>query len=198
MKCPVCDQETSSMCCPSCGFDASRDYGQHPTFGPVAGVSSAAALRRDWLMPKQELHEQIESLLTVLLAVQYRKIITASPDLRNAKRRIQQLEQELAAERKSNIRYRTECMNLEITLRQENLERSRQVQRLEHQLTEKAHVSQESDKVLNALNNRLKILEQRLRDAQAENTSLRQQNQRLQKTLESTQSKNAFPRFFKR
>ena len=45
MKCPVCDQENSSMLCPRCGFDASRDYEKYPTLGVIPSVS---ALRRQW------------------------------------------------------------------------------------------------------------------------------------------------------
>ena len=45
MKCPVCDNIHTSMVCPKCGFDSSRDYGRYPTFGVVGKVPSAAALR---------------------------------------------------------------------------------------------------------------------------------------------------------
>lgn len=45
MKCPVCDNVNTSMVCPRCGFDSSRDYGKYPTFGPVGRVTSVSGLR---------------------------------------------------------------------------------------------------------------------------------------------------------
>ena len=47
MRCPVCDKENSTLLCPDCGFDASRDYEKYPTFGPVEGFKPASALRRE-------------------------------------------------------------------------------------------------------------------------------------------------------
>ena len=46
VKCPVCDQLNTSMLCPHCGFDASRDYENYPTFGIVDNAVSATALRQ--------------------------------------------------------------------------------------------------------------------------------------------------------
>ena len=48
MKCPVCDKVNTSMLCPNCGFDSSRDYGKYPTFGPVANMLSASALQKKY------------------------------------------------------------------------------------------------------------------------------------------------------
>lgn len=47
MKCPVCDNVNTSMLCPNCGFDSSRDYGRYPTFGPVKQLDSASELRKE-------------------------------------------------------------------------------------------------------------------------------------------------------
>ena len=47
MKCPVCDQENPSMLCPRCGFDASRDYEKHPTFGFVGNVPAISARQEE-------------------------------------------------------------------------------------------------------------------------------------------------------
>ena len=46
MKCPVCDNENTSMLCPRCGFDASRDYGKYPTLGTVGPIPSVSALQK--------------------------------------------------------------------------------------------------------------------------------------------------------
>ena len=45
MKCPVCDSPLNASLC-SCGYDASRDYALHPTFGPVRGAASVSGLRQ--------------------------------------------------------------------------------------------------------------------------------------------------------
>ncbi len=48
MKCPVCDNIHTSMVCPKCGFDSSRDYERYPTFGMVGRGPSASGLREQW------------------------------------------------------------------------------------------------------------------------------------------------------
>ncbi|MBQ2920011.1 MAG: hypothetical protein IJE58_02410 [Oscillospiraceae bacterium] len=48
MKCPVCDQENSTLLCSQCGFDASRDYARYPSFGPVSRMPSVSAKRKQW------------------------------------------------------------------------------------------------------------------------------------------------------
>ena len=47
MKCPVCDSLNTSMLCPRCGFDVSRDYTRYPTFGIVPSAATASSLRRE-------------------------------------------------------------------------------------------------------------------------------------------------------
>lgn len=48
MKCPVCDQENTTMLCTRCGFDSSHNYGQYPTLAPVKRTPSISARRRQW------------------------------------------------------------------------------------------------------------------------------------------------------
>lgn len=48
MKCPVCGNINTSMVCPKCGFDSSRDYERYPTFGMVGRVPSTSGLRDQW------------------------------------------------------------------------------------------------------------------------------------------------------
>ncbi|MBQ8355426.1 MAG: BspA family leucine-rich repeat surface protein [Oscillospiraceae bacterium] len=47
MKCPVCDNLNTSVLCPRCGFDASRDYEKYPTFGIVGNAPAISALREE-------------------------------------------------------------------------------------------------------------------------------------------------------
>ena len=60
MKCPVCDKIHTSMVCPKCGFDSSRDYGRYPTFGVVGKVPAVSALRREW----EQKQDQKETVVT--------------------------------------------------------------------------------------------------------------------------------------
>lgn len=56
MKCPVCDKRNTSMLCPNCGFDSSRDFERHPTLGASVRGTSVSALRQEWqnrLVPEE-------------------------------------------------------------------------------------------------------------------------------------------------
>ena len=48
MKCPVCDKQNTSMLCPRCGFDSSRNFERHPTLGASVRGMSVSALRQEW------------------------------------------------------------------------------------------------------------------------------------------------------
>lgn len=48
MNCPICDSTMVGARCPECGYDATRDYGLHPTFSPLpGGIPTPARLRAD-------------------------------------------------------------------------------------------------------------------------------------------------------
>lgn len=47
VRCPVCDRENTSMLCPQCGFDSSKDYGKYPTLSPVGKSTAVSVLRQD-------------------------------------------------------------------------------------------------------------------------------------------------------
>ena len=48
MKCPVCGKINTSMLCPQCGFDSSRDYGKYPTFGIPGRTPAVSAKQKQW------------------------------------------------------------------------------------------------------------------------------------------------------
>lgn len=54
MKCPVCDNVNTSMLCPRCGFDSSKDYGKYPTFGPVGNIPPVSGLRKRYLKKQKK------------------------------------------------------------------------------------------------------------------------------------------------
>lgn len=48
MNCPICNSSMRASPCPECGYDASRDYGLHPTFSPLpGGIPAPSRLRAD-------------------------------------------------------------------------------------------------------------------------------------------------------
>lgn len=102
MKCPVCDRENSTMLCPQCGFDASRDYERYPSFCAVSSRPSVSAMRRDWYMQDQEKLDQISALLSALLAVRYLKLIEEDPYVHAAYLCLHTLTAELDREKKAS------------------------------------------------------------------------------------------------
>ena len=119
MKCPVCDQENSTMLCARCGFDASRDYEQYPTFGVVGSVPSLFTLRRKQNTHSQEKLEQISALLSSLLAVRYLKLLKEDPYVQAAHLQIQtlsaELDREKSASRQAYIRNRELLADLAVS-----------------------------------------------------------------------------------
>lgn len=132
MKCPVCDKEHNALLCPACGFDASRDYAQYPTFGPVGPVQSAATRRRERYQRDQEKVEQISALLASLLAVRYLKLIEEDPYVRGANLRLQALSKELRRVKSDSVRSHSRSQELlaDLTATRTETERLSTEQRL--------------------------------------------------------------------
>ena len=215
MKCPACDQENSTLLCSQCGFDASRDYEQYPTFGPVGRMPSVSAVQRNWHVQDQEKLDQISALLTVLLAVRYGKLALEDPFvraeqlrtqnmarmLRQEQQRVLDLSQRLEQELRSNAANLTAFLNTDEQLRQaqgDNRHLSQQIQRLEQKLTEIKAEKQASGKKLKKANNRIQNVEAKNNTLQAENIVLRQENTDLKAALEAERSKGVLSRLFNR
>lgn len=154
MKCPVCDQENSTMLCPQCGFDASRDYERYPSFGAVSSRPSVSAMRRDWYMQDQEKLDQISALISTLSVLRYQRIMAltatlrqvhyrniamdfeAKKPLRMANLRIRQLEDDLRREKEQHKQSQLDLKSARDdaafykNLSQEQTENHRQLQRL--------------------------------------------------------------------
>lgn len=45
MNCPVCNSSMTALLCDVCGYDASRNHAQHPTFAPIGRDLPVSALR---------------------------------------------------------------------------------------------------------------------------------------------------------
>lgn len=215
MKCPVCDQENSTMLCSQCGFDASRDYTLHPTFGPVGRVPSVSAMQRNWHVQDQEKLDQISALLTVLLAVRYGKLAIEDPFvraeqqrtqnmarmLRQEQQRVLDLSQRLEQELRSNASNLVAFLNIDEQLcqaQEDNRRLNQQIQRLEQKLTEIKAEKQASGNKLKKANNRIQNVEAKNNTLQAENIVLRQENTDLKAALEAERNKGVLSRIFNR
>lgn len=93
MKCPVCDQNNSSMLCPNCGFDASRDYEKYPTFGRIKASPSVSARR----MHRQNAPKKTTPKTDGPRYVDYQKMVSQAAQADAAKRaaQVHQLTNEL-------------------------------------------------------------------------------------------------------
>lgn len=180
MKCPVCDQENSTMLCARCGFDASRDYEQYPTFGVVGSVSSLFTLRRKQNTHSQEKLEQISALLAVLLALRHRQLTAEDPSVRA---------EQLRAKDLSNMRRQAQG---------ENLRLRKQIQELEGKLEEVRLAKQASGNKLKKANNRIQKLEKENKELNKANTDLTKENASLKAALEAEHSKGLVARIFNR
>ena len=180
MKCPVCDQENSTMLCARCGFDASRDYERYSTLGTLGRVPSVSARRREWYEHDQEKLEQISTLLAVLLALRHRQLTAEDPSVRA---------EQLRAKDLSNM------------LRQaqgENLWLRKQIQELEKKLKEVRLAKQESGNKLKKANNRIQKLEKDNKELNRANTALMQKNASLETDLETERNRGFIGRIFNR
>ena len=201
MKCPVCDKDHDALLCPACGFDASRDYEQYPTFGPVAPVQSTAARRRDRYLLDQEKTEQISSLLAALLAVRYLKLIEEDPYVRATHFRVRELSRAHSLEQSINAQGKTalrELDNLRRLADSENIQLRIQVNQLTQTLDKIRNEKQESGKKLQKKNNRIQTLERKSNALEEENETLKQENAALRTALEAARSKGVLGRLFNR
>ena len=71
VKCPVCDNLNTSMLCPRCGFDASRDYEKYPTFGIVGDVPAISALQAERKGGSRITEQEKQQLLNRVAALEH-------------------------------------------------------------------------------------------------------------------------------
>lgn len=195
MKCPVCDQENSTMLCSQCGFDASRDYEQYPTFGPIKKALSVSAMRRDLLVQDQEKIDQINQLLITLLAVRYQKLIEEDPFVRAASHRLShlksKLDQEKAASRRALSSSRESARREQERLESElnSMIQAKNALSKDLDYWKGSHRSQTQQNTSQIL--QLKALEQQNSDLKYNNSKLKSSNSKLKQSLDAANSKIA-------
>ena len=120
MKCPVCDQNSSTMLCPQCAFDASMDYEKYPTFALIEDGIPAMQIRRqeakntsgvekDHYM-RELIHKCSEAL--VKIDAQQGEIRSLQLRLQNTQGELRQAQQENAQLEEINSKLITEKLQL--------------------------------------------------------------------------------------
>ena len=113
MKCPVCDQENSTMLCTRCGFDASMDYEKYPTFAligddiPTKKIRSQEAKKTSRVENDHYLRELIHKCSEALA-----KINAQQGEIRSLQLRFQNAQESLRKAEQENARLKEENSKL--------------------------------------------------------------------------------------
>ena len=113
MKCPVCDQENSTMLCTRCGFDASMDYEKYPTFAligddiPTKKIRSQEAKKTSRVENDHYLRELIHKCADALV-----KIDAQQGEIRSLQLRFQNAQESLRKAEQENARLKEENSKL--------------------------------------------------------------------------------------
>lgn len=121
MKCPVCDQENSTMLCTRCGFDASMDYEKYPTFAligddiPTKKIRSQEAEKTSGVENDHYLRELIHKCSEALVKIDAQQGEIRSLQLRfqNAQKSLRKAEQENALLKEENSKLIAEIKSYE-------------------------------------------------------------------------------------
>ena len=121
MKCPVCDQENSTMLCTRCGFDASMDYEKYPTFAligddiPTKKIRSQEAKKTSRVENDHYLRELIHKCADALVKIDAQQGEIRSLQLRfqNAQESLRKAEQENARLKEKNSKLIAEIKSYE-------------------------------------------------------------------------------------
>ena len=120
MKCPVCDQENSTMLCTRCGFDASMDYEKYPTFAligddiPTKKIRSQEAKKTSRVENDHYLRELIHKCADALVKIdaQQGEIRSLQLQLQNVQVEHRKAQQELRKAEQENARLKEENSKL--------------------------------------------------------------------------------------
>ena len=181
MKCPVCDQENSTLLCSQCGFDASRDYTLHPTFGPVGRVPSVSAKKKQWLDSQKKSAPSPNGPQFV----DYRKMVTqaAEEDLKKRTSQEHKLMLELQFARDQVSTLKREQKILTDSLIPEN-------QQLKERILSLVNETEELNDALSKARNEIKELNKALREARNEVSALKREKDKLQQNLGHLRNRN--------
>lgn len=202
MKCPVCDQENSTMLCTRCGFDASMDYEKYPTFAligddiPTKKIRSQEAKKTSRVENDHYLRELIHKCADALVKIdaQQGEIRSLQLQLQNVQVEHRKAQQELRKAQQENMQLQLANSKLiaEIeSYEDKSVARSLEMSKLKDELKDtKKHYSGAKEAI-----QQLRIQEN---DYKKEISEKSEEINHLQKLLEEEQNKSLLSRIFNR
>ena len=202
MKCPVCDQENSTMLCTRCGFDASMDYEKYPTFAligddiPTKKIRSQEAKMTSRVENDHYLRELIHKCADALVKIdaQQGEIRSLQLQLQNVQVEHRKAQQELRKAQQENMQLQLANSKLiaEIeSYEDKSVARSLEMSKLKDELKDtKKHYSGAKEAI-----QQLRIQEN---DYKKEISEKSEEINHLQKLLEEEQNKSLLSRIFNR
>ena len=188
MKCPVCDLENSAMNCTQCGFDTSRDYPLHPTFGPVGRVPSVSAKKKQWLDSQKKPFSSSDGPRFVDYQEMVSDAATADEQYRQSRenqllRSLQAANEEIAELKRNKREYEKRIESLKTELRT----LTHYVYPENQTLQERVHILGQQNK---DMEERIHILDQQNKDMEERIHILDQHNDALEERIHTLDERN--------
>lgn len=202
MKCPVCDQENSTMLCTRCGFDASMDYEKYPTFAligddiPTKKIRSQEAKKTSRVENDHYLRELIHKCADALVKIdaQQGEIRSLQLQLQNVQVEHRKAQQELRKAQQENMQLQLANSKLiaEIeSYEDKSVARSLEMSKLKDEL-------KDTKKYYSGAKEAIQQLRIQENDYKKEISEKSEEINHLQKLLEEEQNKSLLARIFNR
>ena len=202
MKCPVCDQENSTMLCTRCGFDASMDYEKYPTFAligddiPTKKIRSQEAKKTSGVENDHYLRELIHKCADALVKIdaQQGEIRSLQLQLQNVQVEHRKAQQELRKAQQENMQLQLANSKLiaEIeSYEDKSVARSLEMSKLKDEL-------EDTKKYYSGAKEAIQQLRIQENDYKKEISEKSEEINHLQKLLEEEQNKSLLARIFNR
>ena len=202
MKCPVCDQENSTMLCTRCGFDASMDYEKYPTFAligddiPTKKIRSQEANKTSRVENDHYLRELIHKCADALVKIdaQQGEIRSLQLQLQNVQVEHRKAQQELRKAQQENMQLQLANSKLiaEIeSYEDKSVARSLEMSKLKDEL-------KDTKKYYSGAKEAIQQLRIQENDYKKEISEKSEEINHLQKLLEEEQNKSLLSRIFNR
>lgn len=195
MKCPVCDQENSTMLCTRCGFDASMDYEKYPTFALIGDDIPTRRIRRQ--EAKNTSGVEKDHYLRELIhkcSEAFVKIDAQQGEIRSLQLRLQNTQESLRKAEQENARLKEENSKLiaEIeSYEDKSVARSLEMSKLKDEL-------KDTKKYYSGAKEAIQQLRIQENDYKKEISEKSEEINHLQKLLEEEQNKSLLSRIFNR
>ena len=194
MKCPVCDQENSTMLCTRCGFDASMDYEKYPTFAligddiPTKKIRSQEAKKTSRVENDHYLRELIHKCADALVKIDAQQGEIRSLQLRfqNAQESLRKAEQENARLKEENSKLIAEIKSYE----DKSVACSLEISKLEQKNTQLIEVNSKLIAEIESYEDKSVARSLEISKLEQKNTQLIEVNSKLIAEIESYEDKS--------